>query len=1218
MGSGSNAVFSIPHFSGENHHIWAVKMRSCLKSFGLWEHVEQEKEVPELRANPTIAQIRQHEEETLKKEKAVSCLHSALADDVFTCIMHLETAKQIWDELNERYAGDERVRSIKLLTLKKEFEMLKMKETESVKEYTSKLSHLVNQMRLYGEVVDDSKVVEKMLISLPDKFEAKVAAIEESCDLKKLTVSEMVSKLQAHEQRFSMRMDDATEGAFQAKHKGKQSGQKNQNKQNYKRGGDQKGKNKEDGSSSEVVSKDKFPPCLTCKRTNHLTKNCFYKGKPQIQCNYCKRWGHREKFCRVKQNQSQPQHAHQVNFTDEQSQHEDHLFMASHECSSASKDVWYVDSGCTIHMAKEPSLFTSLDRAVRTKVNLGNGEIVQAEGRGTVSVHTSKGPKFINDVLLIPDLDQNLLSVAQLMKKGYSLSFKNNGCVIMDSNDCEVVNVEMCGNSFPISLNQVNQTALVSKHDDSALWHKRYGHFNMNALKFLQSHDMVRDMPPINCIDDLCNACQLGKMHRKSFQSTNGTRARNKLELVHTDLCGPMSIPSLSQNKYFILFIDDLTRMTWVYFLTSKAHTFNVFKKFRAMVESQSGCKIKMLRSDNGKEYTSNEFNRFCEDMGIVHQLTVSYTPEQNGVSERKNRTVMEMARCLIAEKKLPKSFWAEAVYTAVYLLNRLPTRAVQEKTPIEAWIGVKPSAKHLKIFGSICYVHVPAAKRSKLDDKAEMGIFLGYASSSKGYRVYNLKTKQIVISRDLDVDENTYWNWENNEVQKCELKSTSGASDNQQHAANGDEYEIAESDSPVLKTKSLAEIYENCNFVVNEPSCFEEASMLTEWKDAMKEELLAINKNGTWELTSRPKDKNVIGVKWVYRTKLNPDGSIHKHKARLVVKGYSQMAGVDYGDTFAPVARHETIRLIVALSAHNGWKIFHLDVKSAFLNGVLQEEIYVEQPAGFVISGHEDKVYRLHKALYGLKQAPRAWYSRIDSHFLQNDFKRSQNEPTLYVKDCGNEKKLIVSLYVDDLLVTGDDIHVINNFKKSMLQAFEMTDLGEMKYFLGMELHQHDDGIFISQSKYANDVLKKFKLESCKPVSTPLAVNEKLSKVDGDDKADVTQYRSLIGCLLYLTATRPDLMFSASLLSRFMHSPSVTHFGVGKRVLRYIKGTSDFGIWYSKSDGKLEGFVDSDWAGSVDDSKSTTGYVFSLGSGVFSWNSKKQDVVAQSSAEAE
>nr|KYP76208.1 hypothetical protein KK1_020441 [Cajanus cajan] len=226
MASGNNGVFVVPQFSGENYHIWIVKMRSCLKSFGLWEYVDQDKEVPPLRANPTIAQMKQHEEETLKKEKVVSCLHSALTDDVFTSIMHLETAKQIWDELNERYAGDERVRSIKLLTLKREFEMLKMKESESVKEYTSKLSHLVNQMRLYGEVVHDHKVVEKMLISLPVKFEAKVAAIEESCDLKKLTISEMVSKLQAHEQRFSMRMDDVTEGAFQARHKEKQAGQK--------------------------------------------------------------------------------------------------------------------------------------------------------------------------------------------------------------------------------------------------------------------------------------------------------------------------------------------------------------------------------------------------------------------------------------------------------------------------------------------------------------------------------------------------------------------------------------------------------------------------------------------------------------------------------------------------------------------------------------------------------------------------------------------------------------------------------------------------------------------------------------------------------------------------------------------------------------------------------------------------------------------------------
>ena len=214
------------------------------------------------------------------------------------------------------------------------------------------------------------------------------------------------------------------------------------------------------------------------------------------------------------------------------------------------------------------------------------------------------------------------------------------------------------------------------------------------------------------------------------------------------------------------------------------------------------------------------------------------------------------------------------------------------------------------------------------------------------------------------------------------------------------------------------------------------------------------------------------------------------------------------------------------------------------------------------MISKHESDVYRLHKALYGLKQAPRAWYSRVDTYFLQNGFKRSQNEATLYVKTDGNGSKIIVSLYVDDLLVTGNNDDDIVKFKESMLKEFEMTNLGGMNYFLGMEVHQLNDGIFLSQRKYAMDVLRKFKMESCKPVSTPLAINEKLTKSDGDAKADESNYRSLVGSLLYLTATRPDLMYPSSLLSRFMHSPSLTHFGVGKRIFRYLKVTLDLVIW--------------------------------------------------------
>ncbi|CAJ2645183.1 unnamed protein product [Trifolium pratense] len=283
-----------------------------------------------------------------------------------------------------------------------------------------------------------------------------------------------------------------------------------------------------------------------------------------------------------------------------------------------------------------------------------------------------------------------------------------------------------------------------------------------------------------------------------------------------------------------------------------------------------------------------------------------------------------------------------------------------------------------------------------------------------------------------------------------------------------------------------------------------------------------------------------------------------------------------DYWYTFAPVARHDTIRLLVALTAKLGWKIYHFDVKSAFLNGLLDEDIYVDQPEGFKVAGSENKVYKLHKALYGLKQAPRAWYSRIDGHLLQSGFKRSENEATLYVKWSKNEVKLIVSLYVDDLLVIGNESNSLSQFKQAMENEFEMTDLGEMKYFLGMEIFQSSVGIFISKKEYALEVLKKFHMDKCKPVSTPLVVNEKLSKDDGDNSADASIYRSIIGSLLYLSATRPDIMFVASLLSRFMHSPSQVHLGAAKRVLRYIKGTTDYGLHFLKNEsGDLQGYTD-------------------------------------------
>jgi len=299
--------------------------------------------------------------------------------------------------------------------------------------------------------------------------------------------------------------------------------------------------------------------------------------------------------------------------------------------------------------------------------------------------------------------------------------------------------------------------------------------------------------------------------------------------------------------------------------------------------------------------------------------------------------------------------------------------------------------------------------------------------------------------------------------------------------------------------------------------------------------------------------------------------------------------------------------------------EVVSLDVKSAFLNGVLKEEVYVEQPEGFKVTNVGHKVYKLKKALYGLKQAPRAWSSEIDAYLSICKFKRSTSEATLYTRSDLEGNLIIVSIYVDDIVYTGSSERLLSEFKREMMQRYEMSDLGLLHHFLGMEILQTDQGVFIHQGKYAKSLLSKFGLDDCKPVSIPLATGEKLKKLDESELADEGLYRRIVGSLLYLTATRPDLMYAASLLSRFMTGPTKIHMGAAKRILRYMQGTLSYGIEYVRDQSvTLIGFCDADWAGSEDDNRSTSGYAFSFGIGVFSWSSMKQNTVALSTAEAE
>ena len=360
------------------------------------------------------------------------------------------------------------------------------------------------------------------------------------------------------------------------------------------------------------------------------------------------------------------------------------------------------------------------------------------------------------------------------------------------------------------------------------------------------------------------------------------------------------------------------------------------------------------------------------------------------------------------------------------------------------------------------------------------------------------------------------------------------------------------------------------------------------------------------------------IGLKWIFKIKRNADGGISKYKARLVAKGYVQRHGVDYDEVFAPVARIETIRLVIALAASKSWEIHHLDVKTAFLHGELREEVFVVQPEGFKVAGKEEKVYKLKKALYGLKQAPRAWNTKLNKILQEFNFQRCSKEPSLY-RRTENGGTLFVVVYVDDLLVTGSSLVQILEFKAEMATKFEMSDLGKLTYYLGIQVTQGQDCIVLRQERYAEKILEETGMNTCNAVATPMDLNVRLSRATEEKGIDEKEYRRSVGCLRYLLHTRPDLSFSVGMLSRYMQGPKVSHGAALKQVLRYLRGTTSLGLIYKRAAGvELVGFSDSSHNVDDDDGKSTTGHVFYFNDSPISWCSCKQEIVALSSCEAE
>jgi transposase InsO family protein len=884
--------------------------------------------------------------------------------------------------------------------------------------------------------------------------------------------------------------------------------------------------------------------------------------------------------------------------------------------------------------------------------------------------------RVLSDVYYIPRLRTSIVSLGQLDEIAYKTVIEDGAMCVYDHRRQLLARaLRMNNRLYSVTLQKAAPICLLAKAGDAAWrWHARYGHLHFRALYELGAKNMVEGLPAISRVEQFCQGCVVGKQHRTPFPRASPYRAQRGLELVHGDLCGPISPATLGGNNYFLLIVDDHSRYMWVETIRTKDEALHFIRRIKALAENESGLRLGALRTDRGGEFNSKEFAVFCDELGIKHFTTAPYSPQQNGVVERRNQTVVEMARSLLKSMCMPAVFWGEAVRTAVHILNRAPTRSLNGKTPYEAWRGRKPNVSYLRTFGCVAHVKNVGPGVTKLADRSTPMVFIGYEDGSKAFRVYDPAARKLRITRDVVFEEDKPWPWtadkgidlheefvvvydiepaatteerpapalanpapalteEQGQVSPCVDSPRSGAASASPSPTSSPATATATSPPPqpmqtrashgifVPSTKYAGEEWETsglCLAAAEEPASVEHALADVAWRGAMEEEMKSILDNNTWELTTLPAGHRAIGMKWVFKVKKDPDGNIVKHKARLVAKGYAQRPGIDFDEVFAPVARMETVRLLLGVAAHAGWQVHHMDVKSAFLNGEITEEVYVQQPPGFIDDKRGGYVLRLNKALYGLRQAPRAWNAKLDDSLKSLGFQRCPQEHALYRRN-DEDSFLLIGVYVDDLIITGSDSIAIARFKKQMHGLFRMSDLGLLSYYLGIEVDQRDGHITLCQAAYAVKILEAAGMQDCNPCHTPMDTRLKVGKNNGGDPVDATKYRSIIGSLRYLVNSRPDLSFAVGFASRFMEAPGVHHWALVKQILRYLKGTVRYGCRYSKGSGvSLVGYSDSDYAGDVDDRKSTSGIVFFLGPSIITWSSQKQRITAQSSCEAE
>uniref|UniRef100_A0A2N9GG32 Integrase catalytic domain-containing protein n=1 Tax=Fagus sylvatica TaxID=28930 RepID=A0A2N9GG32_FAGSY len=903
--------------------------------------------------------------------------------------------------------------------------------------------------------------------------------------------------------------------------------------------------------------------------------------------------------------------------------------MASTSNASQAGETWLTDTGAIDHLTANLSdLSVQAPYKGNDQVAVGNGQSIPINNIGAVHKlckHNNCSCYFDSNKFLIQDLPSG-----KVLYKGLS----ENG----------LYPIHTLPSSFVSSIPQLSAPAstsiqaFLSSKNKWQLWHQRLDHPSDRVL--------VSALPSLSpCISannkhvqHHCQHCLIGKMHKLPFVSSQ-FQSTQPLELVHSDVWGPAPVNSCNGYRYYLLFVDDYSRFSWLYLLKHKSDVLSTFKHFQATVENLLSKKIKILRTDCGGEYTSNAFTAHCASHGITHHLSCPHTPQQNGIVERKHRHIVECALTLLSHAALSITHYSYAITTTVHLINRLPTPKLTHKTPWELLFHKPPDLTHLKTFGCLCFPLLRPYNTHKLQPRSTPCIFLGYPSHSKGYICLDPTNHRIYISRHVLFNETEFLShlsshsrptpspvtstfdpipWLSVFSHTCTphlnsapLTSISAIPtsldpiSSSLHAEFGSNttFPIAPSSNPTPPIESTSYPPPSLESIL--PPSSPIASLQSSDQSTIPpapintHPMHTRSKNGIY----KPKTFHTATLDYTqtepptYHTaskfpQWNSDGSISQYKARLMAKGFHQQHGIDFEETI-------------------------LEVRNAFLHGVLKEKVYMTQPLGYINPHFPKHVCRLHKSIYGLKQAPCAWFESFTTQLLNLGFHSSTADSSLFIYKAGSTIAFLL-LYVDDIVLTGNNPQFISQLIVNLSKVFELKDMGTLSYFLGLQIQRSITSLSLTQTKYATNLLTKHNMLNCSPCKIPCVPHVRLSNTTGTPLTDVHAYRSLVGALHYLTFTLPDLSFAVHQVCQFMNAPTDIHLVAAKRILRYLRGTLDHGLYDTPGPTSLSAFTDADWAGDPNDRCSTSGLLVFLGHSPITWSMKKQLTVSRSSTEAE